>query len=85
MIAQHGLQGWQFGLNSARCRMGVCLFPHNGDPGRIELSKHSPDNKRAIVRAGYGYRGSKGDTIYMLNEAGQLHDRIDVHHEFVKK
>lgn len=52
---------------------------------RMILLNASPDAKRAIVRVWYGYRGAKGDRIYVLTEAGRLHDTIDVYDEFVKK
>src|SRR5262249_22972175 len=31
---------WEFGFNSNVRRAGVCFYPHNGEPGRIELSVH---------------------------------------------
>lgn len=31
-------QGWTFSWNRRRRNMGLCRYPHNGKPGRIELS-----------------------------------------------
>jgi hypothetical protein len=45
----------------------------------------SPNGKHAIVRVTYGYRGSKGDTIYVLNDVDLVLDTIDVYGEFGKK
>jgi hypothetical protein len=52
---------------------------------RMILLQPSPGAKRAVVRVGYGYRGSKGDTIHVFNELGQLHDTLDVYGDFVKR
>lgn len=46
---------------------------------RMILLQASPGGKRAIVRVGYGYRGVKGDTIYVLDEEGRLHDTVVVY------
>lgn len=40
LMAEHGLTGWQFGFNGNVRRAGVCKYPTNTRPGRIELSKH---------------------------------------------
>jgi predicted SprT family Zn-dependent metalloprotease len=42
LMDQHGLvaAGWVFAWNRRRCGMGLCVFPRNGRPGRIELSYH---------------------------------------------
>jgi hypothetical protein len=42
----------------------------------------SPNGKHAIVRVAYGYRGSKGDTIYVLSDVGRVLDTIHVCGEF---
>jgi hypothetical protein len=40
LIPKHDLQGWLFGFNSARRRMGVYLsFPHGDESGRIDRSE----------------------------------------------
>ncbi|MFO0798290.1 MAG: SprT-like domain-containing protein [Gemmataceae bacterium] len=40
LMAQHGLNEWEFGFNTNKRRAGVCRYPVRGRPGRIELSKH---------------------------------------------
>lgn len=50
LMDQHGLHGWKFRFNSARQRVGVCVYPRKRlqllpprllfQPGRIELSRH---------------------------------------------
>lgn len=52
---------------------------------QIILLDLSPDRKHAIVRTTYGGRGSKGDTIHVINADGRLHDMIDVFEKFVEK
>ena len=37
-MAQHGLLGWVFKFNRRKRQMGICFYPHQGRPGRIELS-----------------------------------------------
>jgi predicted SprT family Zn-dependent metalloprotease len=36
----HGLIDWEFGINTNVRRAGVCYYPRNTSPGRIELSAH---------------------------------------------
>ncbi len=38
LMAEFGLSGWEFKFNRRRRMTGLCVFPHNGRPGRIELS-----------------------------------------------
>jgi predicted SprT family Zn-dependent metalloprotease len=40
LLWKYGLarQGWTFTWNRRRRMMGLCRYPHNGKPGRIELS-----------------------------------------------
>jgi predicted SprT family Zn-dependent metalloprotease len=40
LMNEHGLAGWEFGLNTNVRRAGVCFYPRGGEPGRIELSAH---------------------------------------------
>jgi predicted SprT family Zn-dependent metalloprotease len=39
LMAKHGLNGWQFKFNRRKCALGLCVAPHLGRPGRIELSR----------------------------------------------
>ncbi|WP_178132584.1 SprT-like domain-containing protein [Limnoglobus roseus] len=39
-MKRHGLAGWQFGFNANVRRAGVCKYPTQTRPGRIELSRH---------------------------------------------
>jgi predicted SprT family Zn-dependent metalloprotease len=38
LMARFGLAEWQFAFNKRKRRMGQCVYPHLGQPGRIELS-----------------------------------------------
>lgn len=40
LMAEHGLNEWQFALNNNVRRAGVCRYPARGRAGRIELSRH---------------------------------------------
>ena len=40
LLDSHGLTAWEFGFNANVRRAGVCFYPHNGEPGRVELSVH---------------------------------------------
>ena len=47
LMNEHGLADWEFGLNTNVRRAGVCFYPHDGEPGRIELSAHFVERKYA--------------------------------------
>lgn len=40
LMRQHGLHGWAFRFNRAKRRLGLCVSPREGKPGRIEMSIH---------------------------------------------
>lgn len=56
------------------------ILPAIGD--RMVVLSRSPDGKHAIVRVTYGYRGAKGDTITIIDDAGRVVDTLDVYREF---
>jgi hypothetical protein len=59
------------------------LLPVTRD--RFMLLTPSPDRKHVVVRIWYGHRGSKGDSLYVISDAGEVVGRIDVYSEYVKK
>ena len=38
LMAEFGLSGWEFRFNRRVRLTGLCVYPHRGRPGRIELS-----------------------------------------------
>lgn len=40
LFHRHNLFTFEFGLDNARRRRGLCTHPHGGRPGRITLSRH---------------------------------------------
>jgi predicted SprT family Zn-dependent metalloprotease len=40
LMLKHGLDAWEFGINTNVRRAGVCYFPNNSGAGRIEISAH---------------------------------------------
>jgi predicted SprT family Zn-dependent metalloprotease len=40
LMLQYGLDEWEFGINTNVRRAGVCHYPSDGTPGRIEISGH---------------------------------------------
>jgi hypothetical protein len=56
-----------------------------GTRDRLILLNPAPDRKHAIVRIWYGSRGRKGDDLYIISNAGEVVDHINVYSEYVKK
>jgi predicted SprT family Zn-dependent metalloprotease len=50
LLDTHGLTDWEFGFNTNLRRAGVCFYPQQGEPGRIELSLHFAEHNQEEVR-----------------------------------
>jgi hypothetical protein len=46
---------------------------------RMMLLSPAPDGRHAILRVSYGYRGAKGDSVHVIDNAGQRVDVVIVH------
>src|SRR4051812_10251379 len=69
----HGLTAWEFAFSRSKRLLGRCVYPEDGRPGRIVLSKpYVEHNDEASVR----------DSV--LHEIAHAHTPGDVHGELWK-